>query len=147
MELWHVFVCLSDICTCVLMCLFVCLFVYSDGDGDEGVWWMDRVDFVCPPDGAGPDGAGPDGDRSGSLNGEGEEEEEEEEASSDAASGVGSLEDVLMEKRTVQFTEYSMTSSVLPRSEGVCVCVYVCVRANCVYSFLGKLTISPGINN
>ncbi len=35
-------------------------------------------------------------------------------------------EDDELERRTARFTEYSMTSSVLPRSEGVCVvCRYI----------------------
>lgn len=81
----------------------------DDATDGRGPWWRDRVDFAYSKQTLGCT-SDPDYDN-GDVN-------ELRSTSSATPSGVGSLQDSILEKRTAQFTEYSMTSSVVPRSEG-----------------------------
>ena len=70
----------------------------SDGDDDGGSpWWAGRGDFAHPGLGSAP----------------GVRDEELSDISSSRADGSGQGK-----KGAAQFTEYSITSSVVPRSEG-----------------------------
>ena len=75
------------------------------GDSDGAPWWTGRGDFTHPS--LGPSTA--NGDRS-DLGGDNH---------SDVSSGDVERHGVCG-KKTAQFTEYSMTSSIVPRSEGIC---------------------------
>ena len=84
----------------------IVLFVSLNG-GDElggAPWWTGRGDFSQPGQSRGFPTSGP---------GSGFDDEE----LSDVSSGGGD-ESGQGRKRTAQFTEYSITSSVVPRSEG-----------------------------
>ena len=72
--------------------------IFSDEDGAP--WWSGREDFSH---------SGLGGTH---RSGVGDQEER-----SDVSSGRGDGSD---QRRTAQFTEYSITSSVVPRSEGTC---------------------------
>ena len=86
-----------------------CLLCYSDGTSGDAPWWRDRVDFECselkPGRVSGSDGDSTDHDPSSTP--------------SKALSDIGSLLEDYSEKKKAQFSEYSMSSSVVPRSEGL----------------------------
>lgn len=86
--------------------------IYDDSTRDDTAWWKARGDFEHsePPNNA---GSKPGTDSDG----------ESDAVSSGSGSTLGSLEcnHDNSDKRTARFTEYSMTSSVIPRSEGVLV--------------------------
>ena len=98
-------------CSSVSLVIFAqpqCFTFYSDdddgGDSDGAPWWAGRGDFTHPalkPSAAHSDRSDPGG---------GEDH-------SDVSSGDMGRRGVCG-KKTVQFTEYSMTSSIVPRSEG-----------------------------
>ena len=75
------------------------------GDSDSTPWWAERGNFSHP--GLGPPTA--DGDRS----------DVSDEGRSDMSSGGVGRQGLSSQKRAAQFTEYSITSSVVPRSEGI----------------------------
>ena len=98
----------------------MCMCVSEGGDSGSGsVWWKDRVDFLVG-----------DGGREGVSGGEGDDKCSSAAGASGSSAATGEdkgegfmegvefTDDDLSEKRTAQFTQYSMTSSVLPRSEG-----------------------------
>ena len=80
----------------------------SDGDGGGSPWWTGRGDFAHPELGSAP----------------GVRDEELSDASSGRADGSSERK-----KGAAQFTEYSITSSVVPRSEGTA------TRALCVLHY------------
>lgn len=73
---------------------------------DDSCWWKGRADFEHSRP------------SEGSL--ESSSDDEVDSVSSGRDSTLGSLDGMCdqSEKRTARFTEYSMTSSVIPRSEG-----------------------------
>ena len=75
---------------------------------EDPLWWKARGDFehTRPSDKPGGRATGSD--------------YEDGSVSSRENSTLGSLDAGQLEKRTAHFTEYSMSSSVVPRSEGLC---------------------------
>ncbi len=86
-----------------------CIVLLCSDVPDDGPWWKGRGDFEPSRPKAGVDGE---------SSGEGEESGGEGEESSTQGSMDCVPDDDRMEKRVAQFTQYSMTSSVVPRSEG-----------------------------
>ena len=84
-------------------------FYCSDDTNGRGPWWTDRVDFDC---------AKPTLGRSSDFDEDDEDSNDLASTSSAVGSDTGNLQDDILEKKTARFTEYSMTSSVVPRSEG-----------------------------
>ena len=93
-----------------------CLFLSDADDLGGSPWWVGRGDFSQPGLGGTP--------------GVGSGEEELSDVSSGRAGGSGGRG----RRRVAQFTEYSITSSVVPRSEGTA------TRASYMLTFESSLT-------
>ncbi len=89
-------------------------FAHNSNPSDDPYWWKGRGDFEHsqPPERSREPGdtqSGSDAEESGSI-------------SSGRNSTLGSMNGAYhrSEKKTARFTEYSTSSSVIPRSEGLC---------------------------
>ena len=100
-------------CTCIELMLNFLLHSEDDEPGGSP-WWAGRGDFSHPE--LEPSGICRDKSDISYKCGEG---------GSDVSSN---LEDIKKssQKKAVTFTEYSMTSSIVPRSEGTCTCTVYC---------------------